>query len=168
MPPSSSRWYAEEACAISARTGIAPSSGARIFVHHKPGRHRRAGDAVEFSGRDGDPQNRSGARRGLPGDPKPLRDTLTMLALMPILEEAGVPAGVCNVSPSRRSGPVVDAMRMIRGCASSPFTGSTPRWAPRLLHSAADQVLKTAMELAATRRSSCSRMPTSTPPLTAR
>ena len=31
------------------------------------GRHRRAGDAVEFPGRDGDPQDRSGARRRLPG-----------------------------------------------------------------------------------------------------
>ena len=31
------------------------------------GRHRRAGDAVEFPGRDGDPQDRAGARRRLPG-----------------------------------------------------------------------------------------------------
>ena len=31
------------------------------------GRHRRAGDAVEFPGRHGDAQNRPGARRRLPG-----------------------------------------------------------------------------------------------------
>ena len=31
------------------------------------GRHRRAGDAVEFSGRHGDAQDRPGARRRLPG-----------------------------------------------------------------------------------------------------
>ena len=31
------------------------------------GRHRRAGDAVEFPGRDGDAQDRPGARRRLPG-----------------------------------------------------------------------------------------------------
>src|SRR5207302_8530771 len=42
---------------------------------------------------------------------KPASETpLTMLALMPLLEEAGVPAGVVNVIPSRRSGAVVSAM----------------------------------------------------------
>ena len=39
------------------------------------GRHRRAGDAVEFPGRDGDAQDRPGAGRRLPGDPEArLRD----------------------------------------------------------------------------------------------
>jgi len=35
-----------------------------------------------------------------------LRDALTMLAPDAALEEAGVPAGVVNVIPSRRSGAV--------------------------------------------------------------
>jgi succinate-semialdehyde dehydrogenase/glutarate-semialdehyde dehydrogenase len=65
---------------------------------------------------------------------------------MPILEEAGVPAGVVNVIPSRRSGPVVDAMLHDPRVRVVSFTGST-EVGRKLLHSAADQVLKTAMEL---------------------
>jgi succinate-semialdehyde dehydrogenase/glutarate-semialdehyde dehydrogenase len=78
---------------------------------------------------------------------KPASETpLTMLALMPILEEAGVPAGVVNVIPSRRSGPVVDAMLHDPRVRVVSFTGST-EVGRKLLHSAADNVLNTAMEL---------------------
>jgi succinate-semialdehyde dehydrogenase/glutarate-semialdehyde dehydrogenase len=78
---------------------------------------------------------------------KPASETpLTMLALMPILEEAGMPAGVVNVIPSRRSGPVVDAMLHDPRVRVVSFTGST-EVGRKLLHSAADQVLNTAMEL---------------------
>jgi succinate-semialdehyde dehydrogenase/glutarate-semialdehyde dehydrogenase len=65
---------------------------------------------------------------------------------MPILEEAGVPAGVVNVLPSRRSGPVVDAMLHDPRVRIVSFTGST-EVGRKLLHSAADNVLNTAMEL---------------------
>ena len=60
--------------------------------------------------------------------------------------EAGVPAGVCNVIPSRRSGPVVDTMLHDPRVRVVSFTGST-EVGRKLLHGAADQVLKTAMEL---------------------
>ena len=59
------------------------------------------------------PQDQEGPAlaAGCPVVLKPASETpLTMLALMPLLEEAGVPAGVVNVIPSRRSGPVVSAM----------------------------------------------------------
>jgi succinate-semialdehyde dehydrogenase/glutarate-semialdehyde dehydrogenase len=69
-----------------------------------------------------------------------------MLALMPILEEAGVPAGVVNVIPSRRSGPVVDAMLHEPRVRVVSFTGST-EVGRKLLHAAADNVLNTAMVL---------------------
>jgi succinate-semialdehyde dehydrogenase/glutarate-semialdehyde dehydrogenase len=65
---------------------------------------------------------------------------------MPILEEAGVPAGVVNVIPSRRSGKVVDAMLHDPRTRVVSFTGST-EVGRKLLHGAADNVLKTAMEL---------------------
>jgi succinate-semialdehyde dehydrogenase/glutarate-semialdehyde dehydrogenase len=84
---------------------------------------------------------------GCPVVLKPASETpLTMLALMPILEEAGVPAGVVNVIPSRRSGPVVDTMLQDPRVRVVSFTGST-EVGRKLLHSAADQVLNTAMEL---------------------
>jgi succinate-semialdehyde dehydrogenase/glutarate-semialdehyde dehydrogenase len=69
-----------------------------------------------------------------------------MLALMPILEEAGVPTGVVNVIPSRSSGKVVSTMLHDPRVRVVSFTGST-EVGRKLLHSAADNVLKTAMEL---------------------
>ncbi|MEX0590001.1 MAG: NAD-dependent succinate-semialdehyde dehydrogenase, partial [Xanthobacteraceae bacterium] len=78
---------------------------------------------------------------------KPASETpLTMLALMPILEEAGVPAGVVNVIPSRRSGKVVDTMLHDMRVRVLSFTGST-EVGRKLLHSAADNVVRTGMEL---------------------
>ncbi len=78
---------------------------------------------------------------------KPASDTpLTMLALMPILEEAGVPAGVVNVIPSRSSGKVVSAMLHDPRVRVVSFTGST-EVGRKLLHEAADNIVKPAMEL---------------------
>jgi succinate-semialdehyde dehydrogenase/glutarate-semialdehyde dehydrogenase len=78
---------------------------------------------------------------------KPASDTpLTMLALMPILEEAGVPAGVVNVIPSRSSGKVVSAMLHDPRVRVVSFTGST-EVGRKLLHEAADNVVRPAMEL---------------------
>jgi succinate-semialdehyde dehydrogenase/glutarate-semialdehyde dehydrogenase len=78
---------------------------------------------------------------------KPASETpLTMLALMPILEEAGVPAGVVNVIPSRRSGKVVDKMLHDMRVRVISFTGST-EVGRKLLHSAADNIVNPAMEL---------------------
>jgi succinate-semialdehyde dehydrogenase/glutarate-semialdehyde dehydrogenase len=84
---------------------------------------------------------------GCPVVLKPASDTpLTMLALMPILEEAGVPAGVVNVIPSRSSGKVVSAMLHDPRVRVVSFTGST-EVGRKLLHEAADNVVKPGMEL---------------------
>ena len=84
---------------------------------------------------------------GCPVVLKPASETpLTMLALMPILEEAGVPAGVVNVIPSRSSGKVVSAMLHDPRVRVVSFTGST-EVGRKLLHEAADNVVKPAMEL---------------------
>src|SRR5246500_3415412 len=141
------RWYAEEAVRAIGQLSRAPSSGARIVVHHKP-----AGVALlvtpwnfpaAMATRKIGPALAAGCTVVL----KPASETpLTMLALMPILEEAGVPAGVVNVIPSRRSGPVVDHMLHDPRVRIVSFTGST-EVGRKLLHSAADNVLKTAMEL---------------------
>src|SRR5258705_5397128 len=84
---------------------------------------------------------------GCPFVLKPASDTpLTMLALMPILAEAGVPAGVVNVIPSRASGKVVSAMLHDPRVRVVSFTGST-EVGRKLLHEAADNVVNPAMEL---------------------
>src|SRR6266851_466017 len=92
------RWYAEEAVRNIGEVSRAPSSGARIFVQHRP-----AGVAVlvtpwnfpaAMATRKIGPALAAGCTIVL----KPASETpLTMLALMPLLEEAGVPGGVVNV-----------------------------------------------------------------------
>ena len=78
---------------------------------------------------------------------KPASETpLTMLALMPILEEAGVPPGVVNILTSRSSGRVVGEMLSDQRTRVISFTGSTDV-GRKLLHAAADNVVKPAMEL---------------------
>jgi succinate-semialdehyde dehydrogenase/glutarate-semialdehyde dehydrogenase len=141
------RWFAEEGVRNSGDMRMAPSSGARILVHHKP-----AGIAVlvtpwnfpaAMATRKIGPALAAGCTVVL----KPASETpLTMLALMPILEEAGVPAGVVNVIPSRRSGKVVDTMLHDMRVRVISFTGSTDV-GRKLLHSAADNIVRPAMEL---------------------
>jgi len=141
------RWNAEEAVRNLGQLYNAPSSGARVVVQHKP-----AGVAVlvtpwnfpaAMATRKIGPALAAGCTVVL----KPASDTpLTMLALMPILEEAGVPAGVVNVIPSRASGKVVSAMLHDTRVRVVSFTGST-EVGRKLLHEAADNVVKPAMEL---------------------
>jgi succinate-semialdehyde dehydrogenase/glutarate-semialdehyde dehydrogenase len=57
---------------------------------------------------------------------KPASETpLTALALAALMEEAGLPAGVVNVLPSRQSGKVVSAMLADPRVRKLSFTGST-------------------------------------------
>jgi succinate-semialdehyde dehydrogenase/glutarate-semialdehyde dehydrogenase len=69
-----------------------------------------------------------------------------MLALMPLLQEAGVPAGVVNLVPSRSSGRVVSAMLADGRIRVISFTGST-EVGRTLLKEAADNIVRPAMEL---------------------
>jgi succinate-semialdehyde dehydrogenase/glutarate-semialdehyde dehydrogenase len=139
------RWYAEEAVRNIGDVSVAPSSGARILVHHRP-----AGVALLVT-----PWNYPAAMAtrkiapalaaGCPVVLKPASDTpLTMLALMPIMEETGVPPGVINVIPSRSSGAVVSSM--LHDVRVVSFTGST-EVGRKLLREAADNIVKPAMEL---------------------
>ena len=141
------RWFAEEAVRADGLITRAPASGARIMVQHKP-----AGLAVLIT-----PWNypaAMGTRKIAPALAagcaviiKPASETpLTMLALMPLLEEAGVPKGLVNVLPSKRTGALVDHMLHDPRVRVVSFTGSTGV-GRTLLKSAADQVLKPAMEL---------------------
>jgi succinate-semialdehyde dehydrogenase/glutarate-semialdehyde dehydrogenase len=141
------RWNAEEAVRNLGQISRAPASGARIVAHHKP-----AGVAVlvtpwnfpaAMATRKIGPALAAGCTVVL----KPASDTpLTMLALMPILEEAGVPPGVVNVIPSRSSGKVVSVMLHDMRVRVLSFTGST-EVGRKLMHEAADNIIKAGMEL---------------------
>jgi succinate-semialdehyde dehydrogenase / glutarate-semialdehyde dehydrogenase len=141
------RWFSEEATRADGLLTRAPASGARILVHQKP-----AGVAVlvtpwNYPAAMGTRKIAPALAAGCSVIVKPASETpLTMLALMPLLEEAGVPAGVVNVVPSRSSRAVVGAMLHDPRVRVLSFTGSTSV-GRTLLRSAADQVLKPAMEL---------------------
>ena len=141
------RWFAEEAVRADGLITHAPMSGARIMVQHKP-----AGLAVlvtpwNYPAAMGTRKIAPALAAGCAVIIKPASETpLTMLALMPLLEEAGVPAGIVNVLPSLKTGVLVDHMLHDPRVRVVSFTGSTAV-GRKLLHSAADQVLKPAMEL---------------------
>ena len=141
------RWFSEEAVRVDGLITHAPASGARIVVQHKP-----AGIAVlvtpwNYPAAMGTRKIAPALAAGCPVIIKPASETpLTMLALMPLLEEAGVPKGVVNVLPSKKTGPLVDRLLHDPRVRVVSFTGST-EIGRVLLRSAADQVLKPAMEL---------------------
>ena len=141
------RWYAEEAVRSDGHLGMAPATGARILVHQKP-----AGISVlvtpwNYPAAMGTRKIGPALAAGCPVIVKPASETpLTMLALMPILSEAGVPPGVVNVLPSRSSGAVVSGMLSDPRVRVVSFTGST-EVGRKLLHAAADNIVKPAMEL---------------------
>ena len=141
------RWYAEEAVRNVGQISMAPASGARIVAQQKP-----AGIAVlvtpwNFPAAMATRKIGPALAAGCPVVLKPASDTpLTMLALMQALEEAGVPPGVVNVIPSRSSGKVVSAMLHDMRVRVVSFTGST-EVGRKLLHEAADNIVKPAMEL---------------------
>jgi len=141
------RWFSEEAVRADGLITHAPASGARIVVQHKP-----AGIAVlvtpwNYPAAMGTRKIAPALAAGCPVIIKPASETpLTMLELMPLLEEAGVPKGLVNVLPSRKTGALVDYMLHDPRVRVVSFTGSTSV-GRKLLHAAADQVLKPAMEL---------------------
>ncbi|MEM1429191.1 MAG: NAD-dependent succinate-semialdehyde dehydrogenase [Pseudomonadota bacterium] len=141
------RWFSEEAVRIDGLIATGPSTGARIVVQNKP-----AGIAVlvtpwNYPAAMGTRKIAPALAAGCPVIVKPASETpLTMLALMPLLEEAGVPKGLVNVLPSRRTGALVDHLLHDPRVRVVSFTGSTPV-GRTLLRGAADQVLKPAMEL---------------------
>ncbi|MDT4973153.1 MAG: succinate-semialdehyde dehydrogenase / glutarate-semialdehyde dehydrogenase [Pseudonocardiales bacterium] len=141
------RWFSEEAVRIDGQLRMAPAGTNRIVVLHQP-----IGVSVLVT-----PWNFPAAMATRKIGPalaagctvilKPASETpLTALAIADILVRAGVPDGVVNVVPSRRSGPMVSAMLHDPRVRKLSFTGST-EVGRRLLHEAADCVVSTAMEL---------------------
>jgi succinate-semialdehyde dehydrogenase/glutarate-semialdehyde dehydrogenase len=141
------RWYAEEAVRNIGQLSRAPSSGARILVQHKP-----AGVAVlvtpwNFPAAMGTRKIAPALAAGCTVVLKPASETpLTMLLLAELLGEAGVPHGVVNILPARRSGAVVGAMLADPRVRVISFTGSTET-GRRLLQTAAQAVVNPRMEL---------------------
>jgi succinate-semialdehyde dehydrogenase/glutarate-semialdehyde dehydrogenase len=141
------RWYSEEAVRGIGTVQTAPSGTNRILVLRQP-----IGVCVlvtpwnfpaAMATRKIGPALAAGCTVVL----KPASETpLTALAIADLLDEAGVPAGVVNVLPSARSGPVVQAMLDDPRVRKVSFTGST-EVGRRLLAGAANTVVSSSMEL---------------------
>ena len=141
------RWYAEETVRNYGEILTSPAGGNKIVVMQQP-----IGVSVLVT-----PWNYPAAMAtrkiapaiaaGCPVILKPASDTpLTALLVAEILTEAGVPPGVMNVVPSRRSGEVVSAMLHHPLVRKLSFTGST-EVGRALLKEAADCVVNCSMEL---------------------
>ena len=141
------RWFSEEAVRAVGDIQTAPSGANRILVLRQP-----IGVAVLVT-----PWNFPAAMATRKIGPaltagctvilKPASETpLTALAIGAILIEAGVPAGVVNIVPSRRSGAVVGAMLADPRVRKISFTGST-EVGRRLLATASECVVNASMEL---------------------
>jgi len=141
------RWYAEETVRMDGMVTTAPSGTNRIMVVHQP-----VGVCVLVT-----PWNFPAAMATRKIGPalgagcsvvlKPASDTpLTALLMAQILDDAGVPSGVVNVVPARRSGEVVAAMVHDERVRKLSFTGST-EVGRVLLREAADTIVNTSMEL---------------------
>ncbi|GAB3674673.1 NAD-dependent succinate-semialdehyde dehydrogenase [Angustibacter aerolatus] len=141
------RWYSEEAVRSIGSVQTAPSGANRIVVVRQP-----VGICVlvtpwnfpaAMATRKIGPALAAGCTVVL----KPASDTpLTALAMAQVLADAGVPPGVVNVVPSRKSGQVVSAMLHDDRVRKLSFTGST-EVGRVLLAQAADQVVNCSMEL---------------------
>ncbi|WP_454778428.1 NAD-dependent succinate-semialdehyde dehydrogenase [Georgenia muralis] len=141
------RWFAEEAVRTPGRYSIAPDGRSRVLVTKRP-----VGPSVLIT-----PWNfplAMGTRKigpalaaGCTVVLKPARLTpLTSLLLADILAEAGVPAGVVNVIPTSQAGGTTGPLLTDPRTRKLSFTGST-EVGRHLLAAAADQVLRTSMEL---------------------
>lgn len=141
------RWYSEEAVRLAGEVTAAPAGTNRIMVLHKP-----IGVALLIT-----PWNFPAAMATRKIGPalaagctvvlKPASETpLTALALGRLLMEAGTPAGVVNVVPSRRSDALASRLLDDPRVRKVSFTGSTEVGRSLLAH-AARTVVNTGMEL---------------------
>jgi succinate-semialdehyde dehydrogenase/glutarate-semialdehyde dehydrogenase len=141
------RWYSEEAVRINGRYSINENGKGRVLTMKQP-----IGPCVFIT-----PWNfplAMGTRKVGPAIAagctmvvKPAKQTpLSMLAMAQILEEAGLPGGVCNIITAKSSGSVMEPLIKDPRTRKLSFTGST-EVGRTLIEQSAQQILKVSMEL---------------------
>lgn len=141
------RWYAEEAVRGLGTLSVAPSSGARILVQHKPAGVALMVTPWNFPAAMGTRKIAPALAAGCTCVLKPAPDTpLTMLAIAQVLAEAGVPTGLVNILPTTRAQATVAAMLRDPAVRVLSFTGSTGA-GRALLKEAAEGIVTPRMEL---------------------
>ncbi|HET7173810.1 MAG TPA: NAD-dependent succinate-semialdehyde dehydrogenase [Nocardioidaceae bacterium] len=141
------RWYAEEAVRIDGDLRTAPSGANRIVVVRQAIGVSLLVTPWNFPAAMATRKIGPALAAGCPVILKPASETpLTALAIADLLHEAGVPDGVVNVLPSRRSGRLVSTLLHDPRVRKLSFTGST-EVGRILLKEAADCIVSASMEL---------------------
>ena len=141
------RWFAEEAVRIAGRYSLSPDGGSRMIVMRQP-----VGPCVlvtpwNFPLAMGTRKIGPAVAAGCTMVMKPAQQTpLSMLALGALMAEAGLPAGVLNIVPTSTAGDAIAPLLADPRTRKVSFTGST-QVGRVLLKQAADNVLRTSMEL---------------------
>jgi succinate-semialdehyde dehydrogenase/glutarate-semialdehyde dehydrogenase len=141
------RWFSEEAVRVTGDFRMAPSGDKRIIVTHQP-----VGLSILITpwnfpagmvARKIGPAIAAGCTMIL----KPAGETpLTALAIVDILDRAGVPKGVVNFILPTSTGPAIAKMLHDKRLKNLSFTGST-EVGRIILKEAADNIIRCSMEL---------------------
>ena len=141
------RWYAEEAVRISGELGMSPSGANRIMVQYQPIGIALLITPWNFPAAMATRKIAPALAAGCTCILKPAEETpLTAQAIVQIMRQAGVPAGVVNLINTSDPGPVCSAILHDPRVRKLSFTGST-EVGRILLREAADQIISSSMEL---------------------
>jgi len=141
------RWYSEEAPRVMGQFGRAPAGANHILVDYSPVGVSLLITPWNFPAAMATRKIGPALAAGCTVILKPASETpLTALALGELLEEAGVPAGVVNVLPSKRSGAIADTILGDPRVGKLSFTGST-EVGRVLLAGASKRIVNCSMEL---------------------
>jgi succinate-semialdehyde dehydrogenase/glutarate-semialdehyde dehydrogenase len=141
------RHFAEEAVRIDGGYQTAPAGGARFLIARQPVGPCLLITPWNFPMAMGTRKLGPAIAAGCTSVIKPAPQTpLSMLALMDILAEAGLPAGVVNCITVTEAGPVMEPLIRSGLARKLSFTGST-QVGRLLLEQCAEKVLRTSMEL---------------------
>jgi succinate-semialdehyde dehydrogenase/glutarate-semialdehyde dehydrogenase len=141
------RWFGEEAVRIGGSYGPNPEGTGRMIVTHLPVGPSFLITPWNFPLAMATRKIAPGLAAGCTVVIKPAELTpLTTLYFAKLLEDAGLPKGVVNVVTTSTSGDVSGPIIADPRLRKLSFTGSTPVGV-RLLKQAADNVLRTSMEL---------------------
>jgi len=141
------RWFSEEAVRINGEFRTSPSGDKRIIVTKQPIGVSLLITPWNFPAAMATRKIGPALAAGCTVILKPAGETpLTALAIIEILERAGVPAGVVNLILPSPTGPAIAKILKDSRVVNLSFTGST-EVGRMLLKEAADRVIRCSMEL---------------------
>jgi succinate-semialdehyde dehydrogenase / glutarate-semialdehyde dehydrogenase len=141
------RWFSEEACRIEGSYKVAPNGASRLLTMRQPVGPCLFITPWNFPLAMGTRKIGPAIAAGCTMVVKPAAETpLSMLALARVLNEAGLPAGVLNVVPTRQSGALMEPLIKDPRARKLSFTGST-EVGRKLVEQSAQQLLRLSMEL---------------------